>query len=79
MNVFISDPFLLPNLEGFLQRTGCVAEESRPHELDVYIPSAPNEPQARRELNVCLATWQALHPGVETYIIDSDAASGSAA
>jgi hypothetical protein len=78
MHVFISDPSLLPNLEGFLQRTGCVAEESRPHELNVYIPSAPSEPQERRELNVCLATWQALYPGVETYIIDSTA-SGSAA
>ena len=75
MHVHISDPSLLRNLEDFLKRTGCVAEQSRSHELDVYVPSAPDERQARRELNVCLATWQALNRGVEAYIVESAADS----
>jgi hypothetical protein len=72
MQVYISDPSLLQNLEELLRRTGFIAEQCRSHELEVFLPSAPNEPQARRELNVCLATWQALNRGVEAYIIESD-------
>jgi hypothetical protein len=75
MHVYISDPALLRNLEEFLTRTGCVAEQSRSHELDVSVPSAPDERQARRELNVCLASWQALNRGVEAYIVESDGGS----
>jgi hypothetical protein len=75
MHVYISDPSLLRNLEELLRRTGFVAEQCRSHELEVSVPSAPNEPQARRELNVCLATWQALNRGVEAYIVESDGGS----
>ena len=72
MHVYISDPSLLRNLEELLRRTGFVAEQSRSHELEVSVPSAPDERQARRELNVCLATWQVLNRGVEAYIVESD-------
>jgi hypothetical protein len=72
MHVYISDPSLLRNLEELLRRTGFVTEQCRSHELEVCVPSAPSEAQARRELNVCLATWQALNRGVEAYIIESD-------
>jgi hypothetical protein len=34
-----------------------------------------DERQARPDLNVCLATWQALNRGVEAYIVESDAGS----
>lgn len=71
MHVYISDPSLLRNLEELLRRTGFVAEQCRSHELEVFVPT-PNEPQARRELNVCLATWQARNRGVEAYIVESD-------
>jgi hypothetical protein len=75
MHVYISDPSLLRNLQELLRRTGFVAEQSRSHELEVFVPSAPNDRQARRELNVCLAHWQALNRGVETYIVGSDGGS----
>jgi hypothetical protein len=75
MHVYISDPSLLRNLEELLRRTGFVAEQCRSHELEVYVPGAPNEPQARRELNVSLATWQALNRGVEAYIVESNGGS----
>ena len=72
MHVYISDPSLLRNLEELLRRTGFIAEQSRFHELEVFVPGAPNEAQARRELNVCLATWQVLNRGVEAYIVESN-------
>jgi hypothetical protein len=75
MHVYISDPSVLGNLEELLRRTGFVAEQSRLHELEVFAPSAPDEAQARRELNVCLATWQALNRGVEAYIVERDGGS----
>ena len=72
MHVYISDPSLLRNLEELLRRTGFVAEQCRLHELEVFVPSAPTETQARRELNVCLATWQARNRGVDAYIVERD-------
>jgi hypothetical protein len=44
-------------------------ERQRSHELEVHVASTSEE-QARRELNVYLATWQAMNPGVEAYILD---------
>ena len=78
MHVYISDPSLLRNLEELLRRTGFVAEQYRLHELEVFVPSAPNEAQARRELNVCLAIWQARNRGVEAYIVERDGGSQTA-
>jgi hypothetical protein len=37
-----------------------------------YLCAGAMDRQARRELNVCLATWQALNRGVEAYIVESD-------
>jgi hypothetical protein len=68
--VYISNPNLFFSLQEFLRQTGCTAERRRSHELVVYIPGAPSETQARREVNVYLASWQARNPGVETYIVE---------
>ena len=38
----------------------------------MFIPGAPNEAQARREVNVYLASWQARNRGVEAYIVEAD-------
>jgi hypothetical protein len=77
LHVFISDPQLLFSLQDSLRRAGCVAEQRRSHELEVCLPDAPNHEQARRELNVYLATWQATHAGVEAYIIESPKQEGA--
>jgi hypothetical protein len=71
LNVYISDPRMLMNLQAFLRRAGCVAEERRSHELEVYVPDIGDGKQARREVNVYLASWQAQNPGVEAYIVES--------
>jgi hypothetical protein len=76
MQVYIRDPSFLPNLQEFLKRAGCVAEQSRSNELEVHVPSAPSERQARREVNVYLATWQSLNPGVDAYIVEPDPGQG---
>lgn len=47
-----------------------MAEQARAHELDVYVPSAPNERQARRELDIYLTVWQVSNPGIAAYVID---------
>jgi len=70
--VYISDPDQILNLQQFLRKAGCVAERRRSHELVVYLPGAPSEAQARREVNVYLASWQARNRGVEAYVLDGD-------
>ena len=72
MYVYISHPDQILDLQQFLRQAGCVAEHRRSHELVVYLPGAPSEAQARREVNVYLATWQARNRGVEAYVLDRD-------
>ena len=72
MNVYISDSDQILNLQQFLRQAGCVAERRRSHELVVYLPGAPSEAQARREVNVYNASWPARHRGVEAYVLDAD-------
>ena len=70
--VYISDPNQFVNLQQFLRQAGCTVERRRSHELVVCIPGAPNEAQARREVNLYLASWQARNRGVEAYIVDAE-------
>jgi hypothetical protein len=70
LHVHISNPDALMNLRYFLRRAGYVTAERRSHELEVDAPGALSASDARRELNICLASWQAQNPGVETYIIE---------
>ena len=72
MNIYISDPEQIVNLQQFLRQAGCVAERRRSHELVVHLPGAPSDAQARREVNVYLASWQARNRGVEAYVLDGD-------
>jgi hypothetical protein len=74
MHVYISDPSLLPNLQHFLRGAECVAEQRRSHELEVFVPRARDESQARSELDPYLAAWQAMNPGVDAYIVDTASA-----
>jgi hypothetical protein len=67
--VYISDPPSLWELRACLQQSGCVAEQRRAHELEVYLPGGRNLKDARRKINVCLARWQVKNPGVEAYVM----------
>lgn len=77
MYVYVGDHGSLRSLQGFLRRADCVAEEARAHELEVSVPEAPSERQARREVDIYLAIWQARNPGVEAYILDASRAPGT--
>lgn len=76
MYVFVSDHASLRSLQDFLRRADCVAEQARAHELEVYVPGAPSERQARRELDIYLTLWQARNLGVEAYVLDRSSSSG---
>ncbi|MGH3052600.1 MAG: hypothetical protein ACRDM8_06525 [Gaiellaceae bacterium] len=71
MHVYIGDSALLPNLQDFLRRAQCVAEQRRAHELEVHLPDVRSEQQARRELDIYLPTWQAMNPGTDANILES--------
>jgi hypothetical protein len=51
MRVRISDPALLGDLQRYLRAAVCVAEQSEENALDVHMPRAPSEEQARREID----------------------------
>jgi hypothetical protein len=70
VNVFISNPSSLRDLQDFLRRADCIAEQCRPNQLEVYVPSASNDDRARRHVNIFLATWQAKNQGVEAYVVE---------
>jgi hypothetical protein len=70
MHVYLSHPAALADLRRFLERADCVVSERNAHHLEVEFDEAISASQARRELDVYLATWQATHPGIEAYVIE---------
>jgi hypothetical protein len=69
LHVFISHPELLQDLCAHLKRSGLVVDGCYGREVKVRPPDGVSTAQARRELDVYLAVWQALHPGIEAYIL----------
>ena len=68
MRVRVTDERLLRDLEEFLVATDCRVRKVGKVTLHVTL-RAPNEEQARRELDIYLRTWQAIHPGVYAHIV----------
>jgi hypothetical protein len=64
MQIWISDPRLLSDLIEFLHRASCRAVHTKGHTVEVEVPHAAGQAQAGRELNLYLAAWRGLHPGV---------------
>jgi hypothetical protein len=62
MRVRLTDPALVDDLERFLLATECRVERVATDELDVHVPRAPSEQQARREVGIYLLTWRAMNP-----------------
>jgi hypothetical protein len=58
LHVFVSNPRLLFDLQFFLRRLGCATAQVHSHEIEVSVPGAPTEEQARREVSLYLALWQ---------------------
>jgi hypothetical protein len=70
--VFISHPASLEDLRAFLVRADCLVKRCDAHDIEVHLPRAYSKAQARRELDIYLATWQATNTGVEAYVVDRD-------
>jgi hypothetical protein len=75
LHVFISDPTLFKDLCAFLQRADCAVGPRQGQYVEVELPLAYSKGQARRELDIYLATWQVTNPGVEVYVVDRDRAA----
>ena len=69
MRVRVSDPALLGDLQRYLRSAECVVEQSDDDALDVSMPRAPSDDQARREVDIYLQTWQAMNPGARAEIV----------
>jgi hypothetical protein len=69
MRVRVSDPALLSDLQRYLRATECVVEQSDDDALDVSIPRAPSDEQARREVAIYLQAWQAMNLGARAEIV----------
>ena len=75
--VIVDRPRLVSDLQEFLQALGFIAAHPRGEGLNVSIPGSPDTAQARRVVNVYLAIWQAVHPGVRASIVERDRVSRS--
>jgi hypothetical protein len=65
MRIRISDPSYLGDLERSLCAAECAIGQVGPHELEVFVPGAPRDEQARREILIYLDTWKAMNLGVD--------------
>jgi hypothetical protein len=71
LRIRLSDRRLLRDLLDLFRRAECVAEQTSADSIEVYVPRAPTHDQARREVEVNLATWQARHPEATAELLDS--------
>jgi hypothetical protein len=73
--VIVDRPRLVSDLQEFLRELGFIAAHPRGEGLDVSIPGSPDTAQAKRVVNVYLAIWQAVHPGVRASLVERDRVS----
>ena len=68
MHVRLSDPDLADEFVGFLRRAECIADlgDVEAHTdgiaVEVEVPEAYDEAQARMEVALYLRVWEAVHP-----------------
>ena len=62
MELRVSDPTLLPDLEAHLRRMGCVTEAVADDRLLVSIPEATRRDAAELELDLYLRLWEVTMP-----------------
>jgi hypothetical protein len=69
MKILVDDPQLVDDLVHHLRRSGCVATPSEVEAhgggitVDVHLPAALDEEQARMEVELYLKVFEATHPG----------------
>lgn len=76
MQVRLSDPGLVEEFLDFLRRIDCIAEpgDVEAHAegiaVEVRVPNAYDEEQARLEVALYLRVWEAVHPGSGAELLD---------
>jgi hypothetical protein len=76
MFVRLSDPSLVEEFLDFLRRADCIADlgDVEAHAegigLEVQVPDAYDESQARMEVALYLRVWEAVHPGSGAEVLD---------
>lgn len=76
MFVKLSDPGLAEDFVGYLRRADCVADvgDVEAHAdgiaIEVEVPKAYDEEQARMEVALYLRVWEATHPGSGAELLD---------
>jgi hypothetical protein len=76
VHVRLSDPSLAEEFLGFLRRADCVVDvgEVSAHAegiaVEVSVPKAYNDAQARMEVALYLRVWAATHPGSGAELLD---------
>jgi hypothetical protein len=71
MRVRVSDPELVGDLVGFLQRSHCLAEVLPDGTVAVYLPHDLPPPVARAEVESYLRLWGRSHPGDRAELVSS--------
>ena len=76
MHVRLSDPDLAGEFVVFLRRADCIADvgDVEGHAdgiaVEVEVPEAYDEVQARMEVALYLRVWEAVHPGSGAELLD---------
>jgi hypothetical protein len=69
MRVRVSDKSRLQDLIRYLREGGCIAEQAGADTLDVFMPSVPNQKQARMQLAIYLTAWRIRNPGLDAQLL----------
>jgi hypothetical protein len=76
MVVRLSDPSLAEEFLGYLRRANCVADvgavqaHAEGIAVEVDVPEAYDDEQARMEVALYLRVWEAVHPGSGAELLD---------
>ena len=71
MQIYVSDPDLVPSLLGFLrERVHVIADQLGPNEIEVSLLGSMNSAKRRLEVDLMLQLWHATNEHAETRILD---------
>jgi hypothetical protein len=62
MRIRLNDPGLVTDLRHHFERSGFVTDQLGDETIEVRRQDAPDKAQARREIELHLSIWQAMHP-----------------
>lgn len=72
VRIRLSDKAFVNDLKTYLEAAECSVREVGEGTLDVSMPRAPSDAQARREIAIYAKTWEAMNPGVHALIVSEE-------